>query len=289
MKSSNKIALIGLSLIVLINWIQNFFANTTDEQLPMLLFLLQPILITIFVFWHGYYRYGWRNMIVFFLLVFAISWSLESLSIYTSFPFGWYNYSDLMGAKLGVVPIMIMPSYFGYGYLSWIMGNVITDSYGKSTKRQNVWVVPFLAAFIMSAWDLCGDIIWSTIQGTWTWTYGGSFYGVPIQNYLGWYLVVFLCFITFSFYIKSAKINQEYSIEKSNWFWILPPLMYLTTLFQPLASFLYKENYQVASLDNHIWWTNDIYGTSLLVGLWTMLPFVLFSFYKIRKHFAGKK
>src|SRR5262245_49660836 len=48
---------------------------------------------------HGVRRYGWRHFVVFFILTFVISWSYETVSILTGFPFGHYVYSDKLGPK----------------------------------------------------------------------------------------------------------------------------------------------------------------------------------------------
>ena len=43
----------------------------------------------------------------------------------TGFPFGWYHYSDALGPKLFLVPLLIGPAYFGMGYLSWALARAI--------------------------------------------------------------------------------------------------------------------------------------------------------------------
>jgi putative membrane protein len=39
---------------------------------------------------HGIRRYGWRHLVVFFIVTFVVSWGYETLSILTGFPFGHY-------------------------------------------------------------------------------------------------------------------------------------------------------------------------------------------------------
>ena len=66
--------------------------------------IIAAIGLTVFVIFHGTYRYRWESMIVFIALAFVISWGMETLSIKTGFPFGNYYYTNLLGAKAGVVP-----------------------------------------------------------------------------------------------------------------------------------------------------------------------------------------
>jgi uncharacterized membrane protein len=44
---------------------------------------------------------------VFFFLTFVISWSYETSSMLTGFPFGHYVYTDKLGPKLWLVPLLI--------------------------------------------------------------------------------------------------------------------------------------------------------------------------------------
>jgi uncharacterized membrane protein len=283
--SKNKSIFLGLGLIILLNYFQFIVTNNSDEPSGPLLSILNPVLVSVFVFWHGFYRYGLKNMFLFFVLVFVVGWTFETMSIFTGFPFGWYNYTDQFGPKIGEVPFMIMPAYFAFGYLSWTIASVLTDNYQNKIEKSSLLVLPITASFIMAAWDLSGDIIWSTVGNYWTWTNGGELYGVPVTNYLGWYFVVFIFFFIFSLYMKNPKEFQPKPITKNKWYWILPAVMYFSAFIPILTSYLFKDNREIKSLDNHTWWTTDIYGAALLIGLWTLLPIVLYTIYKVNKNF----
>jgi hypothetical protein len=49
---------------------------------------------------------------------------LRDLDILTGFPFGHYVYTDKLGPKLWLVPLLIMPAYFSMGYIAWTLGHV---------------------------------------------------------------------------------------------------------------------------------------------------------------------
>ena len=55
----------------------------------------------------------------------AVSNILENTSILTGFPFGHYHYTDALGPKLLLVPLLIGPAYFANGYFAWVIGNVL--------------------------------------------------------------------------------------------------------------------------------------------------------------------
>ncbi len=148
-------------------------------------------LIFVFSFYHGILLYGWAKMLFFVGAISVISWSYESLSILTGFPFGNYDYTDLLLPKLGLVPVLIMPAYFSMGYLFWVIASILLDKRDSSVKGLDVLLLPIISSFIMVMWDICMDPYNSTITQYWVWYDGGAYFGVPLVNYLGWYLCVF--------------------------------------------------------------------------------------------------
>ena len=85
---------------------------------------------------HGIRRYGWTHFVVFFLVAFVVSWSYETVSILTGFPFGHYVYTDKLGPKLWLVPLLIMPAYFSMGYIAWTLGHVLLDRFDDRLARR---------------------------------------------------------------------------------------------------------------------------------------------------------
>jgi len=225
---------------------------------------------------HGIRRYGWKHFVVFFIVAFVISWSYETLSILTGFPFGHYVYTDNLGPKLWLVPLLIMPAYFSMGDIALKQEHVLLDRYDDRLAGAEVVLVPALASFVMVMWDLCIDPASSTISGSWIWRDGGSYFGVPLINFLGWYLCVFTIYLMFALYLqRSAEGTKVTSLRSTNLgersTWALPALMYgavmLTRLIQPLGD----DSIQVTSHDGHVWWTGDIHTATALVALFTML------------------
>src|SRR6266540_3547287 len=68
---------------------------------------------------HGLRRYSLKEFLIFFVIAFIVSNFYENLSILTGFPFGHYHYTEALGPKLFLVPLLIAPAYFGCGYLAW--------------------------------------------------------------------------------------------------------------------------------------------------------------------------
>ena len=84
---------------------------------------------------------------------------LENIGVATGFPFGPYHYTDVLGPKLGYVPLMIGPAYLGVGYLSWVLATVLAGDVKRGADAFQTFVTPLIGAFIMVLWDLSMDPI----------------------------------------------------------------------------------------------------------------------------------
>src|SRR5215210_1320332 len=110
-----------------------------------------------FVLVHGAVRYGWRGIAIFIVICLVVSNTLENTSILSGFPFGHYHYSDVLGPKLFLVPILIGPAYFATGYLAWVVGNVLVGEVRRGSSTFTTIAIPFIGAFVMVMWDVTLD------------------------------------------------------------------------------------------------------------------------------------
>ena len=272
--------------LVVLQFTQTFLRGFIDHPL---LAQAYPLIVTPFAFWHGALRYGWGRMFIFFLMVFGTGFTFETMSVLTGFPFGNYHYTELLGWQLGVVPLSVMPSYFAFGYISWTLAGIILQRFDNRIIGAEVVIVPIAAAFIMSAWDLRVDPLASTINPMWIWEEGGTFFGVPVSNFLGWYFVVLVFYLMFAALNRSRNDQPTPAIINRYAYWLLPILVYASQLLDNLTGYLWRENYMVTSQDDHQWWSHDIYGAMLLVALWTVLPIVALSWYQLNKAFSADR
>jgi putative membrane protein len=196
---------------------------------PIILNSIGSILVTfvmfIVVFLHGVERYGKKHMIIFFLITWAVSYSIETINVFTGFPAGYYYYSSSLGVL--PVPLIIIFDYFAMGYLSWMLAHILTGQYSKKLVGKQIFIIPFLATIIMVMWDLTMDPISSTLQGLWVWQIPGPYFGIPLMNYVGWFLVVFIFFQVFALYISRYDVISEKITSVSvKPFWIEVPVIY---------------------------------------------------------------
>jgi uncharacterized membrane protein len=185
--------------------------------------------LTLFGLLHGALTYGWRGIPFFLVVCLGVSNAFENLSILTGFPFGWYRYSDAMGPKLFLVPLLIGPAYFGMGYLSWSLARAILGDEDARLPGLLSFATPTIASFIMVSWDLTIDPMMSTINGSWVWRNGGSYFGVPVSNFLGWYLTVYIFFQCFALYARRRFASHA----NAPGYWAAPLLAYTSIIIAP--------------------------------------------------------
>ena len=167
-----------------------------------------------FTFLHGSQRYRLYGIFVFTALCFVIGNLAENLSVLTGFPFGRYHFTEVMGPKLFHVPVLLGLAYVGMGYLSWTLGLIVAGERGNRLQGSRIVTLPLAAAFLMVAWDLSMDPIWSNFVHGWIWHEGGAYYGVPVSNFLGWYLTVYLIYQSFALYLlRSSNERSRLAIQ----------------------------------------------------------------------------
>lgn len=116
-----------------------------------------------------------------FLAVFLVSFLSEFLGTGYGFPFGSYEYTGLLGYKLGGrVPFLIPVSWFLMALPSWAVAHVVFPGAG------GLWGRVLLGAYLLTVWDLVLDPAMSYLTPYWVWESTGPFYGMPWVNLAGW-------------------------------------------------------------------------------------------------------
>jgi putative membrane protein len=234
--------------------------------------------LTLFGLLHGASTYGWRGILFFLVVCLGVSNAFENLSIMTGFPFGWYHYSNAIGPKLFLVPLLIGPAYFGMGYLSWTLARTILSDEDTRLAGLLWFVTPVIASFIMVSWDLTIDPMMSTINGSWVWHNGGSYFGVPVSNFLGWYLTVYVFFQCSALFAR----RRFATYTKIPGYWATPLFAYTSIIMAPILGLLLGSEPATVLADpvGHPWQVQDIRSVAALVCLFTALPFWLLAVFK---------
>lgn len=238
------------------------------HSIPTSALVLVPV---VFALVHGAARYGWAGILVFIITCLVVSNALENLSILTGFPFGHYHYTDGLGPKLFLVPLLIGPAYISTGYLAWVLGAVLVGDVRRNSSLFMTFATPFIAAFAMVAWDVCLDPTLSTILKFWIWEQGGGYFGVPLTNYLGWFLTVYLFFQIFALYVRFRRPSGEKVEALPRSYYTQAVTMYAITGGVYMLQYLSGTNRSVTDATGAVWQTANIYETAAIVSLFTML------------------
>jgi putative membrane protein len=232
-----------------------------------------PTILLLFPFTliHGMKRYPWKGIAVFIVITLIVSGIMENLSILTGFPFGHYYYTDALGPKVTLVPILIFPSYIAFGYLAWVLSTLIVGIFRRGSTMFTTVAVPLVASFMMVAWDLSLDPIASTINQTWIWTQGGGYFGVPLTNFLGWSLTVYIFFQLTALYLrKRGSTDPSPVLPITHYLQII--LVYMMTGIGFVLNYPFgPANTQITDAVGHVWQTNDIYETTAISSIYTMI------------------
>ncbi len=153
-----------------------YFSSMIVSFLLIVVYLISSLLLT-----------GWKKSLQLLALGWLVGYSMEFLSINTGIPFGTYYYTAALGPKLGPVPIFIPFLWSSLFFYAMEASSI------------------FLAPFLMVTFDLSFDPRYS--KELWHWTVPTQYFGDPVSNFIGWFLVSLL--IAFILYLLNFKINNS--------------------------------------------------------------------------------
>jgi putative membrane protein len=110
----------------------------------------------------------------------VIGFSAEVLGVRYGFIFGPYCYTDVLQPQLLDVPLVMMSAWVVLvSYIRQMLMNV----------RMPFWLDVAGAAAWMTAIDLVIDPLAANQLGYWRWVKSGAYYGIPLHNFAGWFVV----------------------------------------------------------------------------------------------------
>ena len=141
-------------------------------------------------------RGGWRRTILWLITGYLIAWVSEVSSIHNGFPYGLYKYVyESMPGELMIfgVPFFDSLSYAFLSYAGFAVASFFAVNRESSSRRTSVALV-LLAAFFTMLIDVVVDPV-ATMGDRWFlgkihyYVYPGFYFGVPLTNFGGWFLV----------------------------------------------------------------------------------------------------
>jgi uncharacterized membrane protein len=271
-RSGTSLALWSLLAVYAVARVLQAFPDKIPVFAILALHVLPPLLFALF---HGARLYRLRGILTFVMLFLVIGNVMENLGVATGFPYGRYYFTGVMGPKLFHVPVFLGLAYLGLGYLSWTLARLIVGGAHRPLAGSRIVTVPLIASFLMVAWDLSCDPVWATILHFWIWQHGGSYFGVPFTNFLGWYLTSYLFYQLFALYLRARPIHPLPAVPS---YWYQAVSFYAVSAVGNLFILLGNPPGGVAVVSDPTgaqWRVRDITTVCGLVSLFVMLPLAL--------------
>jgi putative membrane protein len=180
---------------------------TIAFQLPAVLPVTQINTLVAFSFavLHAAQREGWRKAALLAVIVFLTGLTFESLGVATGLVYGPYHYSDRLGAKfLDLVPYLIPIAWTMMMYPSMVIAQSISPRAWKGAG--GLLAAAAVGGVVMTAWDVGMDPM-MVAAGHWVWEVQGPYFGVPLQNFWGWWLTTFIAIGLYL--LLSRRINDQ--------------------------------------------------------------------------------
>ena len=222
---------------------------------------------------HASAFYRPRQALTLLAICLAITFAMENLGTATGFPFGHYHFEVDAGLPhLGLIPIIVGPLWFGAGYFSWVVATILLDGADRALDRRfNLVALPIVAAFVMTQWDLVMDAPNATIAKVWIWHDGGAVFGVPLSNYLGWFLTSWLFFQAFAFYLHRQDQAHALAASPSLKLRAIAILFYVSAGLTHVIPWALGSSGDVVDGAGHAWRIADIREGTVAIMLFTML------------------
>lgn len=132
-----------------------------------------------------------RRVILSLCLVAFITIVVEIMGVKTGIPFGRYHYTPLLQPQVMGVPLLIPFAWVMMLVPSWALSEILLNSPLKKTANPKNGryrlIFAVLSGLIFTAWDLYLDPQ-MVGKGLWVWETPGLYFGIPLTNYLGWFV-----------------------------------------------------------------------------------------------------
>jgi len=215
-----------------------------------------------FVILHSSEVLGNKKTAIFFTVAFLLGLYSEAISVQS----GAYYYT-IPTFFFGLVPFATPISWTILIYVSYMLTDLFLFGFGgkKPKKTDNLW---FFAGMIILLSSISGlivlniDMILDPVSvapqvAEWVWVYGGPYFGIPISNFIGWFVITVSAILIFRCYeaFRPAKeSNTELNIYSN---------LYILIIYIFFFLFNAVKAYNLGRIEY------------ILIGTTTMMPFIL--------------
>jgi putative membrane protein len=216
----------------------------------------------------GKIYWGWKKTVIWLVVGYVIAWASEFSSIHNGFPYGLYHYMyENMPGELMVLGVPFWDSlsypfmiFAGYATAEFILchpeplaKDLINSSESMrffATLRMTM-PAAILGAFLTMLLDIIIDPL--TVLGdkwflgkVYYYPDGGQYFGVPLTNFAGWFLVPLVVIAVFQLVMSSSAPTYQRTNALTHY---LNPLFYLSIAIFNIAITIWIGELLLASID----------------------------------------
>ena len=205
-----------------------------------------------FITLHAKIILGSINALILLIITFVLTFILEYMGTQGLIPNCEFYYTgDPAFSLLGEVPLLTPLGWLIIFYSGLIMTYIIFNGFLKDTKKEKFTKKPVMlftgavtTGLIVLSWDLIHDPV-SVAFKAWIWKTKGIYYGIPIMNFVGWFVIAFAIYLLFHFYLLKKKRRTNFQKYSTSWFIMLPVISYLILLTMDVIHSLQINKYYI--------------------------------------------
>lgn len=150
--------------------------------------------------WSCRVLFGPRAAAIFLGLGVTLGWFAEQMGSTHGWFFGSYTYTEVLGPRLGSVPIVIPFMWFGLCHIGLVLASLAL--WRQPAPPAGGWKTLALgalgAALVVTAFDLGADPYFVYVLKAWTMLEtDGDWFGEPVRGFEGWMIVSFTIVMLF--------------------------------------------------------------------------------------------
>jgi uncharacterized membrane protein len=168
----------------------------------------------------------------------SFGWFAEQMGSTRGWFFGQYDYTAVLGWRIGDVPAIIPLMWFVLTYSAWVMAHFML--WRKPLKRDvsgvQILLLAALASAIVVGYDLGADPYMVFKLEAWIMTKkDGGWFGETLQGFVGWFEVSFAILVTFMFWARARWRAPQAAAARgyTRWDALLPlSVFFFSMVFQ---------------------------------------------------------
>ena len=233
--SPSRLPLLGLGLLGLfgVSVLVRGYGDTTVAMVVSSLVMFAACLSS------ALHLLGTRATVRFVVVAVVFGWFAEQMGSSRGWFFGSYDYTDVLGPRIGDVPFIIPLMWFALTYIGYVMANLIVwrAPVDGSPRILDAVVMSLLAAMLVTAYDLGADPYMVFVLKAWIMTKkDGAWFGETVQGFVGWTVVGFCIVMVFRLLVRKVPPVPAATFKRRDA--LVPVLIYAGLMaFQVVAGF----------------------------------------------------